>query len=49
MLIIPRTPSPPPLEERDITTLSADELREIQKRFLALRVRHLPPDALARY
>lgn len=39
MLIIPRTPSPPPLEERDMATLSLDELRELQKQFLAMRVR----------
>lgn len=38
MLIIPRTPSPPPLEDRDITTLSMDELREMQRRMQALRV-----------
>lgn len=42
MLIIPRTPSPEPptpLEERDITTLNPEELRELQARFLAMRVR----------
>jgi len=38
MLIIPRTPSPPPLEERDITTLNHDELRELQKRALDFKV-----------
>ncbi|KAK3722677.1 hypothetical protein LTR37_002248 [Vermiconidia calcicola] len=32
MLIIPRTPTPPLLEDRDITTLSQDELKELQKR-----------------
>ena len=31
MHIIPRTPSPPPLEERDPATLTLDELRELQK------------------
>ncbi|KAK5127456.1 hypothetical protein LTR85_006795 [Meristemomyces frigidus] len=31
MLIIPRTPTPPPLEERDITTPTPDELRELQR------------------
>lgn len=39
MLIIPRTPSPLPLEERDITTLTPDELRELQRRARAARVR----------
>lgn len=41
LLIVPRTPSPEPpipLEERDITTLNPDELKELQKRFLAMRV-----------
>ena len=38
MLIIPRTPTPPPLEERDPTTLNADELRELQKRAQAFKV-----------
>ncbi len=34
MLIIPRTPSPPPptpLEERDVSTLSREEMVELQK------------------
>lgn len=46
LLIVPRTPSPEPptpLEERDITTLNPEELKELQKRFLAMRVRlHAP-------
>ncbi|KAK4549817.1 hypothetical protein LTR36_005118 [Oleoguttula mirabilis] len=37
LLIIPRTPSPPPLEERDITTLTHDELCELQRRARAAR------------
>ena len=41
MLIIPRTPTPPPLEERDFATFSADELKELKKKFLELKVRHL--------
>lgn len=43
MLIVPRTPSPQPevpLEERDFTTLNADELRELQQRVAAMRVSH---------
>lgn len=42
LAIVPRTPSPeppPPLEERDITTLNPEELKELQQRFLAMRVR----------
>ena len=31
MLIIPRTPTLPPLEERDVTTLSHAELKELQR------------------
>ncbi|KAK5130485.1 hypothetical protein LTR08_002007 [Meristemomyces frigidus] len=37
LLIIPRTPTPPPLEERDITTLSPDEMRELQRRARAAK------------
>ena len=36
-MIIPRTPSPEPLEERDVTTLSHEELRELQKRARAAK------------
>lgn len=32
MLIIPRTPSPPPLEARDPTSLSLAEIQEMQQR-----------------
>lgn len=38
MLIIPRTPTPPPLEDRDVTTLDQHELRELQKQLKALKV-----------
>lgn len=38
MLIIPRTPSPPPLEERDISTLSPAELVELQKQLKSMKV-----------
>ena len=34
--LIPRTPSPPPLEDRD--TLSAEEVRELQRQFKAIKV-----------
>ena len=36
-MIIPRTPSPEPLEERDVTTLNHEELRELQKRARAAK------------
>ncbi|KAK4496758.1 hypothetical protein PRZ48_012741 [Zasmidium cellare] len=32
MLIIPRTPTPPPLEERDFDTLTREELKELHRR-----------------
>lgn len=38
-LIIPRTPTPPPLEERPVDTLSLEELRELQRRAKKFRVR----------
>ncbi|KAK4891814.1 hypothetical protein LTR27_009666 [Elasticomyces elasticus] len=37
MLIIPRTPSPPPLEERSIESMSRDELQELQRQLRELR------------
>ncbi|KAK3621164.1 hypothetical protein LTR56_022962 [Elasticomyces elasticus] len=37
MLIIPRQPTPPPLEERDFDTLSPEEVQELQRRFRALK------------
>lgn len=43
MLIIPRTPSPQPLEERDIATMSQAELAEMQKQFKAIKVRPIAP------
>jgi len=43
MLIVSRTPTPPPLEDRDPTTLTVDELRELQKRAKAARVSHQHP------
>ena len=36
-MIIPRTPSPDPLEERDVTTLNHEELRELQRRARAAK------------
>ncbi|KAK4909482.1 hypothetical protein LTR49_021761 [Elasticomyces elasticus] len=38
MLIIPRQPRPPPLEERDFDTLNPEEVRELQRRFRELKV-----------
>lgn len=32
LLLIPRSPSPVPLEERDVDTLSAEEMRELLRR-----------------
>ncbi|KAK5728206.1 hypothetical protein LTR17_012111 [Elasticomyces elasticus] len=37
MLIIPRQPTPPPLEERDFDTLSPEEVQELQRRFRELK------------
>jgi hypothetical protein len=39
MLIIPRTPSPPPLEEKD--NLTVEEVRELQRRMKEVLVSHL--------
>ena len=39
MLIIPRTPDPIPLEERDPDTMTLEELRECHRRRQAQRVR----------
>lgn len=39
MSIIPRTPSPPHIEDRDINTLSLEELKELQRRTKASKVR----------
>lgn len=38
MGIIPRTPSPPPLEERDVITMNDDDYREMQKMIRDLKV-----------
>lgn len=42
--VIPRSPSPVPLEERDVATLNLDELRELarrqQERLAAREVKH---------
>ncbi|KAK5710576.1 hypothetical protein LTR15_012905 [Elasticomyces elasticus] len=37
MLIIPRTPSPPPLEDRDFDSLSREELQQLHQRMRAIR------------
>jgi hypothetical protein len=39
MLIIPRTPTPPPIEDREAGSLSVDEIKELQKRAQEFRVR----------
>lgn len=38
MLIIPRSPSPPPLAARDAGTLSIEEIQELQRRLQAAEV-----------
>ncbi|KAK5732484.1 hypothetical protein LTS12_027117 [Elasticomyces elasticus] len=42
MLIIPRQPTPPPLEERDFDTLSPEEVQELQRRFRELKEKNAP-------
>ncbi|KAK5688944.1 hypothetical protein LTS10_000924 [Elasticomyces elasticus] len=37
MLVIPRQPTPPPLEEREFDTLSPGEVQELQRRFRELK------------
>ncbi|KAK5729525.1 hypothetical protein LTS12_027332 [Elasticomyces elasticus] len=37
MLIIPRQPTPPPLEDRDFDTLSPEEVQDLQRRFRELK------------
>lgn len=37
MLIVPRTPSPPPIEARDPAELSHDEIAELQRQVVAQR------------
>ncbi|KAK4575240.1 hypothetical protein LTR86_001092 [Recurvomyces mirabilis] len=37
MYIIPRTPTAPPVEERDFNTLSRDELEELHKQYKAIK------------
>lgn len=39
MLIIPRTPSPPPVEERDPDSLSRKEIMELQNSAKDVKVR----------
>ena len=40
-LIIPRTPDPEPVEERDVDEMSRDELRAMQKRLKELEVANI--------
>lgn len=46
MLIVPRTPTPPPLEDRDANDLSVEELRELHRKSQAARASlpHTRPD-----
>ena len=41
MLIIPRTPSPKPLEQRDPGSLSVAEIAELQKQLQAAKLRRV--------
>ncbi len=42
MLIIPRTPTPPPLEERRFETVNREEFLEIQRQLKEMKVTRTP-------